>query len=509
VTLFTWFAETARRHPTLPALEVGEHRLSYAELLDAAERVSTRLLETVGDRPRTVGLLASRSVAAYVGYLAALRLSASVVPLGPEFPVERNRLISAAAAVEVVVADDAGVAAASADAAGDVPVAELSGAWWDGLPGRCEHTYPAGPAGVAYTLFTSGSTGIPKGVPIRHGNLATYLQYTVDRYRVGPGSRLSQTFELTFDPSVFDMFVAWCAGAALVVAEPGDLMAPVRFINEKQLTHWFSVPSVVSLARRLRGLRPGCMPNLRWSLFCGEQLTLSQARSWANAAPDSVVENLYGPTELTITCAGYRLPAEQARWPRTSNGTVPIGRVHPHLDAVVLTEDGRETDDGELCVRGEQRFDGYLDTAQNEGRFLRFDGGRVTQVRGAPTADSWYRTGDRVRLEDGGLVHLGRLDSQVKIHGYRIELGEIESVLRCHDRVHDSVVLALPDDRQELGLHALYSGDDVNEAELAELVGARLPAYMAPRCYRHVDRFPLNANGKVDRRRLAAEVGRW
>lgn len=122
-----------------------------------------------------------------------------------------------------------------------------------------------------------------------------------------PGSRVSQTFDLTFDLSVFDMFTAWGGGATLVVPSREDLLAPVRFVAEKRLTHWFSVPSMVSYAQRLRSLRPGSMPTLRWSLFCGEPLTTHQATAWQRAAPGGVVENLYGPTELTISCAEYRL----------------------------------------------------------------------------------------------------------------------------------------------------------------------------------------------------------
>src|SRR6185437_10387539 len=220
-----------------------------------------------------------------------------------------------------------------------------------------------------------------------------------------------------------------------------------------------------------------------WSLFAGEQLTLEQARCWQAAAPNSVLENIYGPTELTITCVGYRLPADPASWPVTSNGTVPIGQVYPHLEGMV-------TDDGELCIRGSQRFDGYLNPADNEGRFL---------------AD-WYRTGDRVRWEDGELVHLGRLDDQVKIRGYRIELAEVASVLRDCPAVEDAVVLAVPGPGGDLELHAVYTGSAVADQELISTVQCKLPEYMTPQSFRFVPDLPLNSSGKVDRRVLAATI---
>jgi acyl-CoA synthetase (AMP-forming)/AMP-acid ligase II len=176
------------------------------------------------------------------------------------------------------------------------------------------------------------------------------------------------------------------------------------------------------------------------------------------------------------------------------------------LEGVLLTEEGVAADDGELCVRGSQRFDGYLNPAHDPGRFLKYEGENATITDGSPAPDDWYRTGDRVRVEDGVWVHLSRLDDQVKIRGYRIELGEIESVLRDHPRIHDVVVLALPRDDESIGLYALYTGEPVPPPELTELASRRLPAYMLPQRYVYVEKMPVNVNGKIDRRRLAATI---
>lgn len=501
-TMYSWFLDTVRKWPAATAIEVGEDALRYDELRLLVDRLAAALVHAAGGRPHAVGLLAARSLATYAGYLAALRLGSVVVPLNPKFPADRNQSMCAAAGVDVLVVDDD----AAAEAVTGAAVLRLTGAWPSRLPEPWSPPYEADPDAVAYLLFTSGSTGTPKGVPIRHRNVAGYLTHCIERYAVAPGCRLSQTFDLTFDPSVFDLFVSWSTGATLVVPSEAEILTPARFVTGKRITHWYSVPSVISLARRLRGLRPGAMPDLRCSVFAGEQLTLDQSRAWAAAAPSSVLENAYGPTELTVTVTAYRLPAAQEDWPNTTNGTVPIGELHAALDGVLVTEDGRAGEDGELCVRGGQRFAGYLDPADNRGRFLRGFETFTVVDDGPPEPSDWYRTGDRVRSEDGALVHVGRLDDQVKIRGYRIELGEVEAALREHSAVQDVVVIATSSGGQTV-LHALHTGEPVDATELTATVARRLPEYMVPAAVHHVDTFPVNASGKIDRRRLAKDLG--
>jgi amino acid adenylation domain-containing protein len=487
------------------ALEIGSERFTFANLHELAERLAGVALRACDGRPPDrVGVLGTRTPAAYVGYLAGQRLGATVVPLNPDYPPARNAVIADASRLDVVLAD--------ADAphirlnAPSVPVrlGELAGA--DGPDRGLPVTRADDPA---YLLFTSGSTGSPKGVPILQRNVLSFLHTVLPRYAVGPGCRLSQAFDLTFDPSVFDMFVAWGTGATLVVPSREDLLSPVRFVAERRLTHWFSVPSVISYGQRTRRLTPGSMPTLRWSLFAGEQLTLSQARAWRAAAPHSVLENLYGPTELTVTCTRHRLASDPADWPRTPNDTVPIGRLHPGLEHLVLDAAGRPAAEGELVVRGAQRFPGYLDPADNLDRFLLFDGAAATPYAGrTPLTDRhWYRTGDRVREIDGELIHIGRLDQQVKLRGYRVELGDIEAALRQQPGIREAVVIALPTGNGELDLHAAYTGTRYDTQRLTEAISARLPAYMIPRRLTAIPRLPLNHNGKVDRQALSSMLG--
>ncbi|MFQ6143697.1 AMP-binding protein [Streptomyces seoulensis] len=500
-TLRDWFARTAAAFPAATALEIGDTRLTYAQLTALADHVAHGLLERGGSgaAPRRVGLLTGRTVVAYAGYLAVHRVGAAVVPLGPAFPLARNARVSAAAQLDVILTDG------SCDHGADLPAPALTLTAGDllALTATAPPDVPepaTDPDDLAYLLFTSGSTGEPKGVPIRHGNVCAYLEQAVPHYGPGPGDRVSQTFDLTFDPSVLDLYAAWGTGATLVAATRGDLLRPVRFAAARALTHWNSVPSVISLAERLRALKPGSLPGLRRSMFCGEPLTLRQARAWARAAGNSTVDNAYGPTELTVTCTGHRLPRDLDAWPDTPNDTVPIGPLHPALEGRLL--------DGELCVRGPQRFAGYLDPADDAGRFLAPDGSPY-DPRTPLTQAHWYRTGDRVTAPSAAavdgplppgtpLTHLGRVDQQVQVHGYRVELGEVEAALRNLPGVLDAVVVALPTPDGSVELAAAHTGAPGAGDPRSEL-RRRLPPYMVPARVTAVASLPLNANGKVDR----------
>lgn len=443
-----------------------------------------------------VGLDATRTLTAYVGYLAVQRLGLPVVPLDPAWPGARRSLVADTANVDFVLGD--------ATRAGGPSVVEIDP---ERLAGARDASSPGPPPrgradDIAYVLFTSGSTGAPKGVPIRHRNVASYLRHVIGRYGLAPGDRTSQMFDLTFDLSVFDLFATWGSGATLVVPSSAERMSPVNYVSRRRITHWFSVPSVVSIALELGLLRSSTMPALRSSLFCGEPLTVKQVHAWSSAAPNSTIENLYGPTELTLSCTQFRVPERQDVV--TGNGTVPIGTAYPGHDVLVVDEHAQPSEVGELCIRGPQRFDGYLDERHNDGRFVAASGDGVIVVERTdhPAPDWFYRTGDMVRTEGGALVHLGRSDSQVKVQGYRVELGEVEAALRACDGVVDAVAAAVEGVGGLTRLRAAYTGTPTPDDDVFNTLRDLLPAYMVPDELRHLERMPLNANSKVDRRRV-------
>jgi amino acid adenylation domain-containing protein len=349
-------------------------------------------------------------------------------------------------------------------------------------------------------LFTSGTTGKPKGVGITHANVLHYLDFVGAELQLRPDDRCSQTFDQTFDLSVHDVFVTWAAGASLHVPRAIDLLAPVRFIRKEALTCWFSVPSVVAVAMKSGALKPGVLPSLRYSLFCGEPLSIGQISAWALAAPGSVCLNLYGPTELTIACLLHRWDDEHSSTIAV-NDVVPIGRPFAGLACLVVDEQLSPVqigETGELLVCGPQTAPGYWqDVERTAERFVKIVDEKARTHR-------FYRTGDRVRrLAGGDYVFLGRTDHQIKVRGFRVELAEIEGVLLRDLNVAQAVVVGWPIvDGSAQRLLAFVTGAGINAKSLSDSCRASLPDYMVPESVRIVPEFPLNANGKVDRAAL-------
>ncbi|MEZ4219035.1 MAG: amino acid adenylation domain-containing protein [Myxococcota bacterium] len=521
-SLRSGFLRAAERHASRVALVARDDAVSYGELASDARRIAHAIVDRLGRAPARVGVFAHRSRTGYTGTLAALFAGAAFVPLNRTFPVERTRRMAALAELDAIVVD-----AASAPQLGDVlagvagrapllvfPDAGSDLAAPEGAPrvaadelaraGELRDLPPVVPTDVAYLLFTSGTTGTPKGVPVTHANALHFLDVMSARYALGPDDRLSQTFDATFDLSVFDQFMAWEAGARLCAMQSLDLLAPSRFARKHELTVWFSVPSVPALMRRKGLLAPDAFPTLRWSLFCGEPLPRETAEAWQAAAPASTLENLYGPTELTIACFVHRWDAG-ASPALCANGVVPIGRPYPGLGAVVLGEGDApvaDGEDGELCVCGPQTVPGYWrDAAKTAERFV--------ELPFAPGV-RFYRTGDRVRrLANGEYVHLGRVDHQVKVLGHRVELGEIEAVLRSAAGVVDAVAVGWPVAHGSAdGIVAFVTASErgVDADALVAHARTALPEYMVPGRVVAVDAMPLNANGKIDRAALVARL---
>ncbi|SHF56299.1 amino acid adenylation domain-containing protein [Jatrophihabitans endophyticus] len=512
------FDRSVRDHPDRLALVCGGEDLTYGALDEAVGAMAGHLEPYLARRPEgapgRVGLATSRTPATYACYLAVQRLGATAVPVNPRLSATRNAAVLAAAGVDVLCVD-ASTGHARADLIEQVaaPVADLG----DGAWRRAGQGPRRDPARVAYLCFTSGSTGRPKGVPVSQESVTAFIDHMIPLFGFTASSRVAQTFELSFDAALNELYGAWAAGGALYVATHAQVFDPVAFVADHELTHWLSVPSLVDLARAAGTLEPGALPHLRHVIVGGEQFTPAQARTWREAAPAATVHNGYGPTELALLCTALSIaPGEPL--PTDGAGTIPIGSLFPGLQAVLadVADDGTvgvDADTGELCVRGVQRFAGYLDPADDRGRFIAADGDGHRLLADGETIspEHFYRTGDRVARGPHGFVHLGRVDDQVKIAGFRVEPSEVEALLAAHPDLTSVAVVAAARPGKDGApgvprLHALYTAtDDIGRAEFVELVAA-LPLYLRPDTYTRLERMPLSPHGKVDRRALAGLV---
>jgi amino acid adenylation domain-containing protein len=495
----------ARRHATRTALVLGDQRMTYAELEAASNRLA-RLLVDQGVRPGDrVCLVQPKAPAAIVSMLATLKAGAVYVPLDPDSPAARARLVLEAADPALVLA--AAAAQPLLDGmATTAPVGcvdgRLGGARFgagdeagysaEPLPGT---TRPEDPA---HLLFTSGSTGIPKGVVITHAMVDAFLNWALPYFGTMPGDRISGHPPLHFDLSTFDIYGTLSAGAELHLVPPGFALPAqlAAFIRDSELTQWFSVPSTFALMARFNLPADHDFPALERIIWCGEVLPTPVLAHWMRRVPHPSYTNLYGPTEATIASSYHtvhEIPADESE-------PIPIGRACAGEDLVVLDEERRPVapgEIGEVCIAGAGLSPGYWrDEAKTSAAFVRDrDGRRV------------YRTGDLGRTDEDGVLHfLGRLDSQIKSRGYRIELGEIESALATVPGVAESAVVGLPTDGFEgtaiCCAFAARPGAQLTPAGLRTVLAASLPSYMLPSRWLELADLPKNVNGKVDRRAL-------
>jgi amino acid adenylation domain-containing protein len=519
--LWAGFMGSAQEFPDRPAVVAERKTVSYAELRDSACRIAATIQRhpDFSSTPLSA-VFAYRSPTAFAGVLGALLAGNGYVPLNRTFPEGRTQVMFERSECRTLIVDvkslpRVGSLLQSAQqrllviVPDVVDVAPLAAEWPTHSFVGADELLPSSrwqeptieTDSLAYLLFTSGSTGAPKGVAVAQRNVRSFLDYMVERYEVTERDRLSQMFDMTFDLSAFDMFVAWERGACVCCPSQKEIIKPDSYIRNNELTMWFSVPSTAAFMKQLGLLKPGHYPQLRVSLFCGEPLPVSSAQAWCDAAPNSIVENLYGPTELTIACTFFRWDAHRSA-AESEMGIVPIGYPYPGMNYLVVDEELREVapgEQGELLMTGPQMSLGYWkDAKKTSDAFITVPG----------QTGIYYRTGDRVRRPrpNAPLIHLGRVDSQIKVLGHRVELGEIEAVVRKHCGSDAVVALGWPSTSSGYGGVEVFIESQVKNHELRNAVRSELPEYMTPRKFHFRDKLPRNANGKLDRTAISKSL---
>jgi amino acid adenylation domain-containing protein len=516
-----WLTLQAGLRPDATAVVFRGTPTSYEQFERASNRLARALMAAGCVRGDRVGLLLSKSTDALIAMFAALKADCIYVPLDVSNPCARIASILEQSECRCVVAEHA--------SAGLLSELATSGGWpastgllWvdDGadLPAGVQTRFTkdaiasfsgahvrsrSKPDEAAHILFTSGSTGAPKGVVITHSNVVSFVQWAIKYFGIGPGDRLSGHPPLHFDLSTFDIHGTIAAGAQIHLLPPEINLLPHRladFIRQARLTQWFSVPTALRHMAKFDAVKWNDFPALRRLLWCGEKFATPDLRYWMQRLPHVTFANLYGPTEATIASSHYQVK----QCPEDDREEIPIGSACDGESLLVLNQALKPAARGEIAglyITGAGLSPGYWrDAAKTKQMFLQ-------NPYSSNPASRIYDTGDLARIgEDGQIYLVGRSDTQIKSRGYRIELGEVEAALSTLAGMQEAATVAIDESGVEgktvCCAYVLPPGSGVALATLKRQLLHLLPRYMIPARWMLLERLPQNGNGKVDRKLL-------
>ena len=512
---------TAIRNPHKQAVIFGDDSLTYSELVERSRSLAHALKESGIHRGDMVGIMMRKSLSSVISLYGILMSGAAYVPIDPLLPSNRikyiidncgiRQLITSAEHMDrhlpildenltlerVVITDKEPTTLKSNTktirVAGWKAAMELSAEFQiETFP----DTYPA------YILHTSGSTGQPKGVVISHLNSLTFIKTAAEHFNISGTDRLACHAPLHFDLSVFDIFVSAIAGATLVLIPESTSLFPVKlaeFIKANRITVWNSVSSALSLLADRGFQEESLIPDMRLVIFSGEVLPQKYLKKLKSHMAEATFCNIYGQTEAnSSTCHVVKEIPEDPKW------KIPVGKALPNFEVFLIGEDGLEVtqpgQEGEIFINSNTVAQGYINMPElTRERF-------VPDPRFPSTPRTVYKTGDIGFYDtEGNLVFLYRKDNMIKVRGHRVELGEIERTLSSHDSVDLAVVTCVPDETMTNRIAAFVSwrsGVKGDVKLIKSFCEHHLPRYMLPEAIWPVEKWPLTANDKIDRKLL-------
>lgn len=491
-------SQSFQKYSKRNAFCIDNNYYTYEQLASAVSKIRKQLEKESYKSQKLVGVIAfeSHDFYTYASIYGALFAGVGYVPINPDNPLEKNNSIIHQTKITTILTSKLDEHVEEIVEANNLTViltSELPETEIDYSPPNVKED------DIAYILFTSGSTGVPKGVPILHKNISAFIDaFFALGYKIDENDRFCQMFDLTFDFSVVCYIAPLVVGACIYPIRSGGIKYANVYttLEEHQITFACIVPVTISY---LRPYFPEIiLPKLKYTLFCGEALYNDIALEWLKCTPNGKIINAYGPTEATVFCLVYDFDPEKGK-AKCFNGVVSIGKEMVNMKAIIIDENNiplPQSEKGELCLSGPQVTPGYWgNDEKNEESFFKLSNNDKDEV--------FYRTGDLGMIdEEGDFLFCGRIDFQVKIQGYRVELGEIEYHVRNFTNLTNVVAIPFQNIFGTTQLHLFlenYSGDF---KELENYLVTKIPVYMVPTSMSSVPLFPLNSNGKVDRKKL-------
>lgn len=446
------------------------------------------IIQSVANDQKIIGIMAHNHIDTYASIFALWMEGRAYVPLHPQTPVDRNEQVISQSGIKTLL---------SSETENSFSINKVNTTFL----AHTEINHPfsfTNENEIAYLLFTSGSTGVPKGVPITRKNLDGFVNAFLQcGYSINEEDKVLQSFDLTFDLSVMSYLIPILFGACAYTVSPRSIKYNYIFglLEDHQITMALMVPSVLNFLRPY--FNEINLPQLKYSLFCGEALHEDVCKEWSDCVPNAIIENVYGPTEDTIFCTTYTFQRDGNN--KSNNGILSIGKAMAGTQTIIVDAENKPVpanESGELCLSGIQLTPGYWNNPQkNSEAFFEYN------LNGMSTR--FYRTGDLCFVDkDGDIMYSGRIDFQTKIQGYRVELSEIEFHVKSFLQKINAVAVAFQNENQNTEIGVVLECNEISTDKLIKHLKMKLPSYMIPSRILFVKLFPLNANGKTDRKQL-------
>ena len=521
-------SENANKFPERQAVVFNDESITYKELENITDKLANFLVWSGVKRGDRIAIFLNKSISSIVSIIGILKTGASYVPVDPLAPIERLRYIINNCGINCLITSPDKIVKIIQAFADQLPLKTiiLTGdppenmkqssetnliPWQDviSISNQNSLSINSVDSDVAYILYTSGSTGDPKGVMITHLNSLTFINMACEFFQINEEDTLSNFAPLHSDMSIFDIFTAIKGGATIAIVPESASIFPVKLaesIQDNGITVWNSVPSALSLLATYEKLDKFDFSSLRLILFAGEVFPLKYLRRLKNIIPAAGFYNMYGQTEANSSLY-YRVDQVSSN----DTETIPIGKEFPNFEVFGVDEKSRKInkpgEKGELYVKGSSVALGYWnETEKTEASF-------VKNPFCSNAREIVYKTGDLVTIDkDDNYLFLGRKDHMIKSRGYRIELGEIEAAIASHEQVKNVVVIPIPDELIGNRIAVIVVPVNTNTLKREDILSycaQRLPKYMLPEIVEFRGSLPMTSSGKVDRKKLAESMGNY